>query len=487
MDSSPRSWRGGPAGRSLALTGGRRTCDRIARHDPAPRRRRPLRRHPHRARWRLRHGGRVGGLEVLHRRPDADALRLPDVRTEVGARSTRARRRLPRPRLRRGHLRAPVRPRRAGGEARPLPARAQRRNHADLPPSTAARSPPRPCSSATGAPRRTGPAAPRSGAPAPPLEARRRPRQPDPGPRRRPTLYAWVRSGADGCAHAYDGPPGYLHLDVDGARPHPARPPRRRRSLGRDLFGDSDRPLHAMPSACAPPPPQHGAGGDVVPCGRRLARRSRSLAQAPPGGGAGACALELCPLLSADGGWWPARRCYLPAQNDRPDPRAKDRAPVAPGMRILTFGIEVADVGQSRRDRRGAGRTGSPPSTTRRPTLLTRSAPRSQVEGGDRNRHSGTPSPLAGSLHAALRRRPDSVPGRDPPPTGPTTREIVTELPDIPALHHLTNRQPRASRRSCPSSRPWLRSPARSATLRQPTSDLPPSRGTTPRPLKGGA
>ena len=129
------------------------------RHHAAPDDRRPRRRHAHGARRRLRELDRLGRLVVTGRRADADALRLRERQDHDlgGEDQPAADEGVPRPRVRRGDVRARVAARRARGPARHRPARApppQPREPRRRP--TAARTAARTCSSATGAPSLTG-------------------------------------------------------------------------------------------------------------------------------------------------------------------------------------------------------------------------------------------------------------------------------------------------------------------------------------------
>ena len=315
------------------------------RDDPARHRGRAFGRHAHRARRRVLLRGRLGRLAAVDRRPDADAHACENVRTvEYGAKlnippmaAFRA------PGFVEGTFGARVPARQARSQARPRPARAaspqpRERRH-DGRPAVLVEEPDGvlpPRRAALGAPHGSARALGRD------VEARRRAREPDLVRRRRPAV---VRVGARrlrrprerrhrDAGHRH----GHAHRDgADrrrGARA-PARPRRGRRSAtpraGRTRRSPAARRrCRRWAPPCARPRPTRRGRSSRSP---RSASTSRS-----------ACSRSRAATSSAsDGGSWPLEEVTGLLQDGQILGKGA-RGPNPAGMRVLTFGVQVAEV-----------------------------------------------------------------------------------------------------------------------------------------------
>ena len=312
------------------------------------------------------------------------------------------------------------------------PLELRRRNHADHDLADGRPSPRRTCSSATGAPSRTGPGATRCERARRALEARRGPRQPDLVRRRRPAL---VRVGPARLGRPGDGDhgdAGHRH-GHEGAMAQIAA-----EELGLPLdrvevsLGDSARGPFASISAGSSTTPSMGpavraAAADAARQILEIAAQRYDLEER-------VLSLKDGNVVSADGGSWPLEE-VTGLLEDAQILGKGARGPNPAGMRVLTFGVQVAEVavdvetGEVRVDRIAAihdvGRVINPLGA------------RSQVEGGiiqglghtlseERLLDPATGTILTQTLDAYRL------------PTIADVPEIVVELLDIPD-EHLTN------------------------------------------------
>ena len=355
--------------------------------------------------------------------------------------------RLPRARLRRGHVRARVPARRARGKARARPARAAPAQPRGLatPPTATAVLRARTCSSATAAPSRTGSARRGARAVDEPLASAAS------GSRSQiwyggggPPSYAWVRVGSDGARDGRHRDAGHRHGHADGdgadrgggARP-PARPRRGRRSATR-------RAARTRRS----PPARRRRRRWARPCARRpptrSGRSSRSPRSASTSRSASLLASRTADRLRPTAARWPLTE-ITGLLGRRPDPRHGSARPES-GRHA---GADLRRAGRGgrgrRRDRRGARRARSSPIHDVGRVINPLGAG-SQVEGGiiqgightlseERLLDPATGSVLTQTLDAYRL------------PTIADVPEIVCELVDVPDAH-LTNLGSKGPRRA---------------------------------------
>ena len=244
-----------------------------------------------------------------------------------------------------------------------------------------------------------------------------------------PPSYAWVRMGADGRAHVITG-----HQDI-GTGTSTALAQIAAEELGLPFdrveisFGDSDRGPYATYSAGSSTTPSMGPA--VRAAAADAARQVLEIAAQRYQVEERVLRLENGNVLSADGGSWPLEEVTGLLEDGQILGKGS-RGPNPAGMRILTFGIQVAEVavdvetGEVRVDRVAAihdvGRVINPLGAS------------SQVEGGIIQGLGHTLSEqrlLDPASGAVLTQSLDAY----KLPTIADVPEIVTELLDIPDPH----------------------------------------------------